>query len=143
MYIHSYQIHNVLNVYRKQLSQGPGTAAPKPSAPHPPQDRINISSAGQRQSIIERVSSQIVDRIAQFGPETRFVSALSSEFPRPVTERNAISNQQETEFSYTVIDEHNRKVTNTLPIQKLSPLTPLPDSTDTPQIDDKFALKDE
>ena len=143
MYIPSYQIHNVLNVYRKQLSQGPGEAKVKPDAPHPLQDRINISSDGQRQSIIDRISSEIVDRIAQVGPETRFDHVLADEFARQVVEQNESTGQQDVEFSYTVIDEHNQKVTNRLPIQQLSPLAPLPGAAGEPENDDNFTRKKE
>ncbi len=134
MHIPSYQIHNVLNVYRKQLSQGPGTSRAKPFTPHSPQDRINISFDDQRQSIIDRISSEIVDRIAQDGPETQFGSVLADQLSRSVTERNGIEGQPDTEFSYTVIDKHNRKVTNTMPVKNLSPLSPLSGATDGSKI---------
>lgn len=142
MHIPSYQIHNVLNVYRKQLSQGQGNTRANPFTPHPPQNRINISFDDQRQSIIDRISSEIVDRIAQDGPETRFGPVLADRLSRSVTERNGIEGQRDTEFSYTVIDEHNRKVTNTMPVKNLSLLAPLSGAADGSKIEDKFTLKE-
>jgi vacuolar-type H+-ATPase subunit C/Vma6 len=59
MHIQSYQIHNVLNVYRRQLSQGKSN--------HPQQvdiamhstrsDAITISKEGKNQSIMEKVAA--------------------------------------------------------------------------------------
>ena len=54
MYIHSYQIHNVLNDYRKQLSHGPRSNGGKQPTVNETRDRISISKDGQRQSIMTR-----------------------------------------------------------------------------------------
>jgi hypothetical protein len=114
MYVHKYQIHNVLDVYRKQLSQGsiaehrgPGTneSAALPDHPH--------------QMIIDRVSAQIVDRIIQEGPRNRFADTLIQEYTN-VTQSRA--SRHEAQFTYTAIDENDRKITNTMPIEKISPL---------------------
>ncbi len=141
MYIPSYQIHNVLNVYRKQLSQGPAASKAKPAAPRTPQDRIQISSAGQRQSIIDKISSEIVDRIAQQGPEARFGSVLADKLERPVPETSANRHNGDSDFSYTVIDEHNRKITNTLPVRNFSPMSSLP--ADGSKAEGSVTLKEE
>jgi hypothetical protein len=116
MYVHKYQIHNVLDVYRKQLSQGSiaehrrtgnGTneSAALPDPPH--------------QMIIDRVSAQIVDRIIQEGPRNRFADTLIQEYTN-VTQSRA--SRHEAQFTYTAIDENDRKITNTMPIEKISPL---------------------
>ena len=61
MYIQSYQIHNVLNVYRKQLSQGPNAKTTQGSAKAPAHDRVELSVNAQRQALIDQVSTEIVD----------------------------------------------------------------------------------
>jgi len=117
MYVHKYQIHNVLDVYQKQLSQGsiaehrgsPVTGASEKAAlPGPP-----------HQMIIDRVSAQIVDRIVQEGPRNRFADTLIQEYNSGTLSR---APRYEAQFTYTAIDEHNRKTTNTMPIEKISPL---------------------
>ena len=123
MYIHNYQIHNVLNEYRKQLTRGP--APPSKSLPAQPveRDRVVMSDQAQRQLIIDQVSSDIVERIKQSNmqragdrhPENRPSGA--PEGRRTETSRDV------SEFTYTLIDEFNRKVTNKLPVRNLTPLS--------------------
>ena len=121
MYIHSYQIHNVLNVYRKQLSQGPATSNPQPSTSASAKESVTISANGQKQSIFNKISAEIVDRITEFSPENQFVKVLADQLSTNKTERKEKDTHKETNFTYTRIDEQNRKTTNTLPIRKLSP----------------------
>jgi hypothetical protein len=122
MYIQSYQIHNVLNVYRKQLSQMPEAKAPKQASTAQNSDRVVISKNGQRQSIIDQISAEIVDRIAQTGPQTRFEEVLGRQM-EPADERtNGRTYKKDAAFTYTTIDENDNKVTNTLPVKNLSPI---------------------
>lgn len=125
MYIHSYQIHNVLNVYRKQLSQGPSVKSQKhPPVPHNG-DRVELTNNGQRQSIIDQVSAEIVDRIAQVGPQKLFEEALAQHMERTPGREDSrgYKYKKEAEFTYTTIDENDDKITNTLPVENFSPLT--------------------
>ena len=124
MYIQSYQIHNVLNVYRKQLSQGPGAKATQGSAKSPTHDRVEISANKQRQALIDQVSTEIVDRIAQYSPQNQFEEAVTRQLDQTRTNGNGSSNSEkrEVEFTYTTIDENDQKTTNSLPIQRFSPL---------------------
>jgi hypothetical protein len=117
MYIHGYQIHNVLNVYRKQLSHGPGANGSMDSTPRGAKDRITISEDGQRQSIMDKISSEIVARIIQTGPKNEFEAVLAEQLPKKQQE---MPSDGHTSFKYTAIDEQNRKSTNTLTIQDLS-----------------------
>ena len=121
MYIHSYQIHNVLNDYRKQLSHGPSNNGGKNLSASETRDRISISTDGQRQSIMEKISSEIVARITQGGPQNQFEAALADRLSAQTTGEGISSAGAPTEFTYTAIDEHNRKTTNTLTIQGFNP----------------------
>lgn len=121
MYIPTYQIQNVLNVYRKQLSQMPTAKPQNPERVGQGNDRVAISRNGQRQSIIDQVSAEIVDRIAQAGPQKRFEETISEKLMNrngPMANRSL---RKEVEFTYSTIDENNEKVTNTLPIENFSP----------------------
>jgi hypothetical protein len=122
MYIHSYQIHNVLNVYRKQLSQGPGAKAAQASRAAQTSDRVEISGSGQRQALIDQVSTEIVDRIAQYSPQNQFEEMLVGHTDRSRVNGSIRSLKREVEFTYTTIDENDRKTTNSLPVQHFSPL---------------------
>jgi hypothetical protein len=121
MYIHGYQIHNVLNVYRKQLSHGPGANGSKGSTTADTKDRITISEKGQRQSIMDKISSEIVERITQAGPGNEFEAIVAGQLSTKPKKEQEIPSNGHTSFKYTAIDEQNRKSTNTLTIQGFSP----------------------
>jgi hypothetical protein len=121
MHIHSYQIHNVLDDYRKQLShwqRGNGGKRPKSNEAL---DRISISKDGQRQSIMEKISEDIVARITEAGPDNRFEAALATRLATEPIGRSASAVEEAPEFKYTVIDENNRKQTNSLSIRQFNP----------------------
>jgi len=121
MYIHSYQIHNVLNDYRKQLSHGPRNNSGKHPSAMEANDRISISTDGQRQSIMEKISTEIVARIAEGGPQNQFEAALADRLSEQTAREGVSAAGDAPEFKYTVIDEHNRKKTNTLTMQGINP----------------------
>lgn len=124
MYIHTYQIHNVLNAYRKQLSQSPGRSASAKQRVKPSADRIRLSAEGQKPKIIDNISSQIIDRIAKIDPNAQFEQILTnrlSQANRKDDPRPAGSDSPKIAFTYTRIDERNHKSTSTLEIQSLSP----------------------
>ncbi len=120
MYIHSYQIHNVLNVYRKQLSHGPGANSSHNTQTSAAKDRIKISEDGQRQSIMDKISTEIVERITQTGPENQFEKLLADQLSDNSQQSHGVPADASSDFKYTVIDEHNRKITNSLPIRGFS-----------------------
>jgi len=121
MYIHSYQIHNVLNDYRKQLSHGPGKGGGNHPTAKETQDRISISTDGQRQSIMEKISTDIVARITEGGPKNQFEAVLADRLDTQASKEAVTAAGDPPEFRYTVIDENNRKKTNTLTIQGFNP----------------------
>ncbi len=121
MHIHSYQIHNILNDYRKQLRHWPRGNGGKDPQTDEGLDRISISMDGQRQSIMEKISADIVDRITQAGPDNRFEMALSTQSDAKGIGRSVSAAAKAPEFKYTVIDENNRKQTNSFIIQQFNP----------------------
>ena len=121
MYIHSYQIHNVLNDYRKQLSHGTRGNSDKHQAAKEPLDRISISKDGQRESIMDKISSDIVARINDSGPDNQFESALAERLAAKPVGDNVKAADEPPPFKYTVIDENNQKQTNTLTIRQFNP----------------------
>ena len=128
MYIHSYQIHNVLNVYRKQLSQPTSPDRSKEPASDTVKDQISVSADGQRQSIFDKISTEIVDRITQFNSTAQFESIINGKLSLHTAACQEPVAPITTEFSYNVIDEQNRKITNTLPLQRLNPFAQFPDA---------------
>ncbi len=121
MYIQSYQIHNVLSIFHKQLSQSPGTAG-KRASDVVKNNRVQLAYQEQRQSLIDKVSAEIVDRMAKTGPQKRFEDALTQYTGQASGRDNHKSPTREVEFTYNAIDENNRKISNTLPVEKFNPL---------------------
>jgi hypothetical protein len=120
--IHSYQIHNVLNVYRRQLSQG-RTAAPSPQQHEfkAELDRVSLNGGGSREHVFERVSSTILDRIRNYGesvpgPESPPPEGIPRQYPQ------ASAPGKGRQFYFNTLDQDNRKVTNAMPVNDSSAL---------------------
>lgn len=126
MYIHSYQIHNVLNEYRKQLSRSQVTLRKTASAGPETNDHIMLSDEVQRQSIIEQVSSDIVERIKNSNKHQWEAGVRLSRRQADGGEETHEKIKREKEFTYTLIDEFNRKMTHKLPVRDLKPLSHKP-----------------
>ena len=122
MYIQSYQIHNVLDVYRKHLSRSSGQKAPSLAGDPSARDRVELSGKGQRQALIDLVATEIVDRIAQNGPQNRFEETLLRNMDRPRVNGSVRSAERDIEFTYTTIDENDQKTINSLPVRHFNPL---------------------
>ena len=117
MYIPNYQIHNVLEVYSKQLSQTRIAERQEALAAPSAVDKINISAEGKRQTVIEKVAADIVERITKFGPqdevEHEIVNRLQDELGHPVK----FTSMQNKAFEFNIIDNQNEKKKGTLMIE--------------------------
>ena len=118
MQIPSYQIQNVLKVYSKQLSQGKMLSrnskfgvANTVSA-----DSVTISSEGKRQTIIDKVAANIVDRIITEGPKEENEAQITDQIERELGKKINFS-KDKTQFTYTTIDDDNNKTTKTLSVE--------------------------
>lgn len=119
MYIHNYQIHNVLDVYRKQLSQRTGAENDLSTSPSPVTEGMGLSGRRPRQAIIDQVSENIVAQISGEAPRSRFAELLADTYHRPPMGKGE---KAEVRFTFTTIDEDDRKRTNSLPLDRISPL---------------------
>ena len=116
MYIPSYQIHNVLKVYSRQVSQSRIIERQKNLGDSQAVDRINISTEGKRKVIIEKVASDIVDRITRFGPQDNIDHTIMSQLQDELGQEIEFNNTNDSEFVYNTIDNNNNKQTNTLSV---------------------------
>ncbi|MDD2388852.1 MAG: hypothetical protein PHP23_03860 [Desulfobacterales bacterium] len=111
MEITAYQIHNVLKVYSRQLCRGKSIECQKGLGLISSIDQINISSEGRRQAVIEKVATNIIDRITSYGPQSdvehEIVNQLENEFGK----------EESTEFVYNQIDVNNNKITSKLSVE--------------------------
>ena len=117
MFVSSYQIHNVLNVYSKQLSQDRGVQKQNAGNKKPLSDQINLSTEGKRRATIEKVAKDIISKISHYGSNDEI---KASKLDRP---RENLKNHFETDtkkektFVFNVIDDLNKKTTTALSVK--------------------------
>lgn len=117
MQIPSYQIQNVLKVYSRQLSQGKILSKNKfGNINKVSADSVTISSEGKRQAIIDKVAANIVDRIITEGPQEKNEERITSQIEQELGKKINFT-KDKNQFTYTVIDENNEKVTHTLSVE--------------------------
>jgi hypothetical protein len=115
MVISAYQVNNVLRVYGDQLRQTRISNRPKNTDTTTP-DKISISEGARRQSIIDMVASDIVDKITKNGPngnvEEEVLKKLENEFGGNLT----VSRTGPSELIFKEIDENGETI-NSLSIE--------------------------
>ena len=116
MQIPSYQMHNVLNVYRKQFTRNEILERQKAADAQAPGDQVSLSTEGKRQAIIEKVSAEIVERITNFGPQEAVDHEIVNQLEQDTGAKVDFGNSKNSEFIYNFIDSNNEKATATLPI---------------------------
>lgn len=117
MEIPTYQIHRVMKVYTKQLSQSKMLERQKALGKKPLMDKINISAEGKRQAIIDKVASDVVQRITNFGPRDEFDQEIVDRLEDEIGRKVDFQMSQDTKFVFNVIDDKNEKRTNTLSVE--------------------------
>ncbi len=117
MFVPTYQIHNVLNVYSKQLSQDRSAQKLKSGSKKHLADQINLSTEGKRRATIEKVAQDILSKISHYGTKGEIKTEeqdLSREYAKNHYESD---NKKEAAFVYNVIDELNKKTTTALSVK--------------------------
>jgi hypothetical protein len=117
MLIPSHQIHNVLKVYSKQLSQTRMLERQKELDRKQPMDNVNISAEAKRQSIIDKVAADIVERITQSGPQDDVEKGIIDKLEGELGKSVSFNSRREDKFVFNVINSNNEKTTNTLEVE--------------------------
>jgi poly-D-alanine transfer protein DltD len=116
MYVPSYQMHNVLNVYSKQLKQNVSSGNNNPAA-RMLTDRVNLTPEEKRQATIEKVSKDILSKITRFGSLAETRQRITAENEMIPPNNSPADEKQETTFVFNAIDSINQKITNTLSVE--------------------------
>jgi uncharacterized FlaG/YvyC family protein len=115
MTVSAYQIQNVLRVYSEQLRQGKTLKRYVPSKENP-KDKIDISTVGKRTSIIKKLASEVVDKIAYCGPtndvEASTLKTLEEEYGSKLKIDRDVSTN---ELVFKVIDNQNNETIEIIP----------------------------
>jgi hypothetical protein len=117
MHIPSHQIHNVLKVYSKQLSQTRMLERQRELDRKQPMDNVNISAEAKRQSIIDKVAADIVERITQSGPQDDVEKGIIDKLEGELGKSVSFNSRREDKFVFNVINSNNEKTTNTLEVE--------------------------
>ena len=116
MNITTYQIHNVLMAYGKQLSQSKRLQHKKGDALLRRTDRISFSVQARRKAIIDRVTSDIINRIINDGPHYEMEQEAFGQLEDEYGDSLSVNNE-DSELIFKVIDKEKGEVTKTLSIE--------------------------
>ena len=120
MFVPSYQMHNVLNVYSRQLRHNMTSANKKSLSEKLPTDQVSLTPEGKKQATIERVSKDILDKISRLGSRSG-VDQQPTERAKDGVEKETVADDgKEAAFVFNVIDTINQKRRNTLSVEDAS-----------------------
>jgi hypothetical protein len=114
MHIQSYQIHNVLNVYRRQLSQGKSNHPQQVDIHSTRSDAVTISTEGKNQSMMDKVADTVIKKITSVDPGSDFGQEMIREAQN--TEKDLSNVQKDNSFIFNTIAENNQKETRSIAV---------------------------
>jgi len=120
MFVPSYQMHNVLNVFSKQLRHNIISDNKKNTPEKLRADQVSLTPEVKRQATIEKVSNAIIEKITRFGSQARSDQEPTERAKEGVEEETAAGDTKETTFVFNVIDTINQKTRNTLSVENSS-----------------------
>lgn len=114
MYIQNYQIHNVLNVYQKQLTNGiEGTSQKQGSKAHV---NLQLNYKSNRQTVMAKVASSVLEKINLMETESRQTDEFGNTLQNRFKKNNVIDNKKNKEFYFNLIDQNNQKIASSISI---------------------------
>lgn len=122
MQITSYQMHNVLNCYSKQLSKNRSDAKSTAANRNGGNDTLRSESGGKREATLEAVSNDIYNKLTDLtslDPANQEAASVRQRTQNP-EQSHEKPGQQPTQFTFNVIDRLNRKITNQLSVEDSS-----------------------
>ena len=115
MVISVYQVNNVLRVYGDQLRHNRIPSKSKDGI-IPQSDKISISSEAKRKSVIDKISSGIIEKITQYGPHENIEEEVFQKLENEYGANLAITKKSPTDLIFKVIDESGETI-NSLSIE--------------------------
>ena len=118
MVISSYHVNNVLRVYGDQLRQSRTSNRPKNAKTASP-DRISISDKAKRRVIVDKIASDIVEKLANYGSQEK-VEEVEEEVSKNLENEYGvqldITRNSPNDLLFKIIDE-NGETLNSLSIE--------------------------
>jgi len=115
MIISPYQVNNVLRVYGDQLLHN---RIPDKSTDEniPQSDKISISAEAKRKAVIEKISSNIIDKITQYGPNDNIEEEVFKKLENEYGANLAVTEKSPVDLIFKVIDENGETI-NSLSVE--------------------------
>ena len=120
MFVPSYQMHNVLNVYSKQLRDSMTSGNRKNLSEKLPADQVSLTLEGKRQATLEKVSKDILEKITRLGTQNGADQQPTERATERVEKETGADDREESTFVFNVIDTINQKRRNTLSVEDSS-----------------------
>jgi hypothetical protein len=120
MFVPSYQMHNVLNVYSKQLRDSMTSGNRKNLSEKLTADQVSLTLEGKRQATLEKVSKDILEKITRLGTQNGVDQQPTEHAAERAEEKTAADDTKESTFVFNVIDTINQKRRNTLSVEDSS-----------------------
>ena len=116
MHVPSYQINNVLKVYSKQVGQSKALNRQKDLGLDnaPTGDKITLSAEGKRKAVIDKVASDIINRLTTTGTSSDKEVEIAAQMRKEQGEDPNLQRKRGGRFTYNYIGEDNEKTTSTL-----------------------------
>lgn len=104
MVISAYQVNNVLRVYRDQLRHSKISNRAVNEGGRSP-DRISISTGGKQKALIDKITSNIAEKIAQIGTDGKIGKKAFKELEDGYGMRLDVSQEGPSDMIFKVIDD--------------------------------------
>ena len=114
MLIQSYQIHNVLNVYRRQLSQSKSNPVGNSGSRDNRSDTVQISAEGKSQSIMKKVADNVLKKITNVEPGFDFGQEMATKVRSDKDFAPTV--EKDSQFVFNTIEGDNRKETRSIAV---------------------------
>ena len=115
MAISAYHINNVLRVYGDQLLQSMISSRPKGTDTNAP-ERISISATIRRETIVDDIISNIIEKITQFGPHDNVEKEVSIKLESEHKKPSAINEDRHNKLIFKKINGNDETI-NSLSIE--------------------------
>lgn len=118
MHVPKYQIHNVLKLYSRQITKNRMTDKYAETKPREYSERVNISSEGKREGIIQKITSDIVGKITQDGPQDAVEKKIVGVLEEEIGQKLKFGSQETPEdFIYNTLNEEGHKTTRNVSLR--------------------------
>ncbi|WP_300667091.1 DVU0524 family FlgM-associated protein [Desulfoluna sp.] len=123
MHVPSYQINNVLKVYSRQVSQNKALNSQKDLGLDnaPAHDKITLSAEGKRKAVIDKVASDIINRLTTTGTSGEKEVEVSAQVWKEKSGEPGVERKKNGRFVYNYIGEDDEKTTSTLSVGNSGP----------------------